>query len=108
MAELAYKQIEITQSKRLVVGKSGGSNPSHFTWEKRLVAYDIFDSYFSVRLPHMRRGVVGVNHPPPCLTLNQSHDVTLTLLQDHFLKKLLKLIIYTIQYKKLIFYLFSY
>ena len=39
MAELAYKQIEITQSKRLVVGKSGGSNP--FTWEKRLVAYDI-------------------------------------------------------------------
>ena len=56
----------------------------------------------------MRRGVVGVNHPPPCLTLNQSHDVTLTLLQDHFLKKLLKLIIYTIQYKKLIFYLFSY
>ena len=39
----------------------------------------------------MRRGVVGVNHPPPCLTLNQSHDVTLTFLQDHFLKNIIKI-----------------
>ena len=39
----------------------------------------------------MRRGVVGVNHPPPCLTLNQSHDVTLTLLQDHFKKNIIKI-----------------